>query len=81
MGDEVRFAARVHEEVIHPDVEFELLLPIHIAARGRIPPDRELPPDASHEPGEPGQQQAEIAVDLPRVLREQDVAPASALST
>src|SRR5439155_1724788 len=44
LGDEVRLAACVHEQVVHPDVEFELLLPVHIAALGRIPPDREAPP-------------------------------------
>ena len=81
MGDEVRFATRLHEEVVHPDIEFELLFAVDVPAGGRIPPDRELPPNPSHEPGEAGQQDAEIAVDFPRVLRERDVRPASAFST
>ncbi len=81
LGDELRFAARVDEEVVHPDVEFELLLSVHVPGRRGIPPDRQLPPDSAHEAGEPGQQEAEIAVDLPGVLRERDVGPAASLST
>src|SRR2546426_918708 len=81
LGDEVRFAARVHEEVIHPDIEFELLLPVCVPGRRGIPPDRQLPPDSVHEAGEPGQQEAEIAVDLPGVLRERDIRPAASFST
>src|SRR5713101_3946947 len=81
LGDEVRFAARVHEEIVHPDVEFELLLPVHVPGRRRIPPDRQLPPDSAHEAGEARQQEAEIAVDLSCVLPERDVRPAASLST
>src|SRR5438093_8212634 len=81
LGDEVRFAARVHEEVIHPDVEFELLLPVRVPGRRGIPPNRQLPPDSAHQAGEPAQQEAEIAVDFSGVLRERDVGPAASLST
>src|SRR5207245_10574232 len=74
-------AACIHEEVVHPDVEFELLLPVHVPGRRGIPPDRQLPPDSTHEAGEPGQQDAERAVDPPRVLRARHVRPAPSLST
>src|SRR5207245_2906872 len=58
LGDEVRFAARVHEEVIHPDIEFELLLPVCVPGRRGIPPDRQLPPHSVHESGDPRQPDA-----------------------
>src|SRR2546428_8800392 len=64
LGDEVRFAARVHEEVIHPDVEFELLLPVRVPGRRGIPPNRQLPPDPTHDTGESAQTHALITVDL-----------------
>jgi len=78
---ELRSAEGVDEQVVHPDVELELLFSIHIARRSRIPPDGELLPDAGRKACNCGQQAAEIAVDLPRVVRERGSLGPSRLST
>jgi hypothetical protein len=80
LGDELRLSKGVHEEIVHPDVEFELLLSVHIPSRGRIPSDREFLPDVRRESGDPRQQEAQIRVDLSGVLGEPDPFRPSRLS-
>ena len=55
LGYEFRSAEGVDEQVVHPDIKLELLFSIHIARRSRIPPDRELLPDAGRKACHRGQ--------------------------
>src|SRR5437899_1227491 len=67
LRDERGFAQCVDDEVVHPDVELELLLPIHVLRRAGVPPDRELPSDPGREPRELPKQLCELWVPPPRV--------------
>src|SRR5207245_1694023 len=67
---ERRRPKRVHEPVVRPDVEFELLFAGHVAGPRGIPPDGQLPPDPGGEAGDSLEEAAEIGVEFSGVLGE-----------
>ena len=81
VGDELGLPHRIDEEVVHPDVELELPLPVHVPRRGGVPAHGKLAPDPGREAREGRKQSGQVDVDFRRVVREQDVRPVSPLST
>src|SRR2546427_85931 len=72
-GDDLGAPRCGEDQVVHPDVELELLFPVNVLRGRGVPTNRQLPPNPRRETREPRQQGTEVPVDPPRVLRERDV--------